>query len=73
MVFLPASCREIIFHGSGDRIRIAFGAVTRRSPRSILADFTLYDADGGLIAELRGFRFHKVRLGHGSAQSAMLY
>ena len=59
--FVPSQFERILLFRKGGikRCRIV---LTKRSERSLVADFDLLDVDGELIASLRGCRFQRVEL-----------
>ncbi len=59
--YLPVRFGEIRLEKPGGATARARIDVRRHDARAILADFTLVDADGALIAQLQGARFQVVR------------
>ena len=70
--FLPFQIGKMVFYGDCDTARFCRLFISRKSARSILANFTLYDASGSVVAELSNFRFRRMRLGRGSRSAATL-
>ncbi|HMF07140.1 MAG TPA: polyketide synthase dehydratase domain-containing protein, partial [Methylocella sp.] len=59
--YLPIRCGEIRLEKPGGVIARAQIDVRRHDARAIVADFTLVDPSGALIAQLQGARFQAVR------------
>ncbi|MEZ5586110.1 MAG: SDR family NAD(P)-dependent oxidoreductase [Sedimenticolaceae bacterium] len=60
--FVPVKVGRLRLYGDGSRVSHAQALLTRRSPRSVVADFRLYDAAGDLVAKLDSVRFRGVML-----------
>ncbi len=60
--FLPVRIGRLRLHRPGRAIRTGRIAVHRVGERSLLADISLFDEGGALIAELKGMRFRAARL-----------
>lgn len=71
--FLPFQVGRLVFYGEERQPSRCRVIVTRKSARSILADFILYDDSGNAVAELRGFRFRRMRLARGGRGAAAAY
>ena len=64
--FLPFQLDRLVYYGEGNRARHCRASITQKSAHSLLADFVLFDGSGKVIAECRGFRFRRMRLGRGT-------
>lgn len=63
VALLPVKTGRLEYHLSGAVSRFR-ARITRRSARSVLADFELFDAEDTLLASLSGCRFRAAPLGH---------
>ncbi len=59
---IPVRIGRLRFHGPHGRVAFFRTWVTRRNPRSVVADFQLLDDQGQVLAELEGCRFRGVHL-----------
>jgi acyl transferase domain-containing protein/NADPH:quinone reductase-like Zn-dependent oxidoreductase/acyl carrier protein len=62
IAFVPVKIGRLLLHRPGVAPRLAEARLLRRSPRSVLCAFNLYDADGQLVAALEQVRFRGVQL-----------
>jgi acyl transferase domain-containing protein/NADPH:quinone reductase-like Zn-dependent oxidoreductase/acyl carrier protein len=60
--FLPVRVGRLVRYGASEATSHVRAVLTRRSPRSVVADFDLYDARGGLLVRVEGVRFRAVLL-----------
>ena len=60
--FVPVRIARLALHRTGAIVASARVQVRRRGVRSVLADFSLFDVEGRVIARLEGVRFQAVRL-----------
>ena len=60
--FVPVKVGRLRLYGHGSKVNHARARLVRRSPRSVVAAFNLYDASGELVAELDSVRFRGVML-----------
>ena len=65
LAYLPVGIQRLtVPAGAGTRVATQFrGRLVRQNPRSLLADFELLDAQGGLIARAQGVRLRAALLG----------
>lgn len=63
LALLPIRTGELSLHRRGGLSRFR-AVIRRRSARSVLADFELFDAAGTLLASVRGCRFRAAPLAH---------
>jgi NADPH:quinone reductase-like Zn-dependent oxidoreductase/NAD(P)-dependent dehydrogenase (short-subunit alcohol dehydrogenase family)/acyl carrier protein len=66
--FVPAQVGRIAFRVGGGRPHLAKARLLRRSPHSLLADFTIFDEAGQPLAFVKEARFRSVRLRKGAAE-----
>lgn len=62
VAFVPVKVGRLRLHRPGLEVSHARATLLRRSPRSIVANFELYDAGGDLVADLKQVRFRAVLL-----------
>lgn len=55
--YLPTSIRQIRLHAPLPDDVVCHGTLTKRTPREIVCDLALYDADGGLVGIVEGAHF----------------
>ncbi len=60
--YLPYQLGRMLHHGRGGAIAFCRVELTKATPRALLASFTLMDADGLVLAEMRDFRLRRVDL-----------
>jgi acyl transferase domain-containing protein/NADPH:quinone reductase-like Zn-dependent oxidoreductase/acyl carrier protein/SAM-dependent methyltransferase len=61
LAFVPVKLGWLRLDRPGTAVSFARGRIRRRNPRSLAADFTLYDAAGQTVADLREVRFAAVQ------------
>src|SRR5262249_34867617 len=61
-VFVPSSVKRIRFYGGGADVAWSHVRLTQIGARSILANYTVFDADGAVIVELDGMRLRRLDL-----------
>jgi acyl transferase domain-containing protein/NADPH:quinone reductase-like Zn-dependent oxidoreductase/acyl carrier protein len=62
IAFVPAKIGRLSMHAGQGQPKYARARLRQRGPHSLTADFDLFDADGKLIAGVRGARFRSIRL-----------
>jgi acyl transferase domain-containing protein/NADPH:quinone reductase-like Zn-dependent oxidoreductase/acyl carrier protein len=62
MAFVPVKIGHIVFHNTNTAPYCAQATLRKRSPHSLVADFTLFDSSNQLIAVVQEARFRRVRL-----------
>ncbi len=55
--FVPVGIGRLVLRGQGALPHSATATLLRRAPHSLTADFTLFDAEGNLLADIRNVRF----------------
>ncbi len=65
IAFVPVKLGKIVFWADSARPHLAVASLRRRSPHSLLADFTLFDNTGLTVALVKGVRFRSIRLHKG--------
>ncbi|MDR3569718.1 MAG: type I polyketide synthase [Syntrophobacteraceae bacterium] len=65
--FVPCRIGRIVFHGARSHPTFALAKIRHRRPHSIIADFSLFGADGRAIAVVDDVDFRSVRLRKESA------
>lgn len=60
--FVPVKIGRLVLRRPGVQLAYARASMLRRGQRSVVAAFTLYDADGVAVASLEGVRFRAVQL-----------
>jgi len=68
VAFVPAKIGRIAFLGGRGRPRLAQANLLRRSPHSLLADFSIFDESGRPVAVVKAVRFRAMRLQRGVAE-----
>lgn len=71
VALLPVKTGRLEFHRAGKPCRFR-ARLTRRSARSVLADFELFDTENALLARVSGSRFRAAPLAH-KAQEKVSY
>ncbi|WP_373976088.1 SDR family NAD(P)-dependent oxidoreductase [Chitinibacter sp. SCUT-21] len=62
VAFIPTKIGHVTFSKECGPITYVQAKLVQRAPHSLTAEFTLYDADGGVIALIEEARFRSVRL-----------
>jgi len=73
VAYLPQRLARLELLGDGDAIRYCEAVVRSRMPRSVIADFTLADSSGKVVATMEGFRFRRMPLTAAGAGDPALY
>jgi acyl transferase domain-containing protein/NADPH:quinone reductase-like Zn-dependent oxidoreductase/acyl carrier protein len=60
--FVPVKIGRLVLYLEGVTVSLAEARLLRRSPRSVLCRFTLYDTQGEVVAEIEDVRFRAVQL-----------
>ncbi|CAG0966262.1 hypothetical protein GPROT1_01204, partial [Gammaproteobacteria bacterium] len=68
IAFVPAKIGRIAFRSGLGRPHLALACLRRRSPHSVLADFSIFDAEGRAIAFIKDARFRSIRLHKGASE-----
>lgn len=67
LAFIPTKMGRIIFSKSPSRPHIARATLLSRSPHSLTAEFTIFDAAGAVIATVKEARFRSISLSRNAA------
>jgi len=67
MAFIPTQVGRIAFRAGQSRPSLARAVLLKRSPHSLLAEFTIFDQQGRPVAFIKDARFRSVRLHRGAA------
>jgi acyl transferase domain-containing protein/NADPH:quinone reductase-like Zn-dependent oxidoreductase/acyl carrier protein/NADP-dependent 3-hydroxy acid dehydrogenase YdfG len=70
---LPVQVGRLRLHQPGAAVAWCITRLVRQSPRSVLVDFRLCDARGGLVAQLDGCRFRGTSLGRPAHHHAAIW
>lgn len=70
MTYVPVSVRRVTFQANQGAPHYVEAQLLRHSPHSILANFSLFDAKGELIAFIKEARFRSIRLNKAQDQKA---
>src|SRR5690606_27228482 len=62
MIFVPAKIDSLVFRAGSGAPQMARAVLQRAGPHSLVAEFTLFDAAGAVVASVRGMRFRSVRV-----------
>jgi len=68
LTFVPTQLGRISFRAGQSRPHLAQARLLRRSPHSLLADITIFDAAGQALAFVKEARFRSVRLHKGAGE-----
>jgi len=68
IAFVPAKIGRIAFRSGLGTPHLALASLRKRSPHSLLADFSIFDEAGRLIAFIKEARFRSIRLQRGAAE-----
>lgn len=71
--YLPVQIHRLRYWGGGEALAYCHARLIKVSAHSLLADLSLLDAKGRLIAEIEGFRFQRASFGHEGATPLYRY